>query len=628
LTLTGRRFANPGDTTISMSSTGGLTFNLNQVNPEANAPTSSIQSAIDAIGSVAGNRTINLGSGTYTGETITIDRSVDLNGTGASTTTLSGNNAYRVLTITPGSVVNLSDLTIANGRVMGYSSDAYGGGIYNSGMLTINNSTLSRNSTSNSGGGIYNNGTLILTNSTLSGNSASAFYGGGGGIYNSGALTISNSTLSGNSARSGGGGGIFNHYYSYDYRYMQGYGGMLNIANSTLSGNSAPYGGGISNSGALSITNSTLSGNSASSGGGIFNGGIYNRRYVQSGSTLSITNSTLSSNSASSGGGIYNQNYGTIINSTLSGNSAGSGGGIDNPGTLTISNSTLSGNSASSNGGGIRNGRMLTIINSTLSGNSASGNGGGIYNEGGFSFPSITCALGGCPPGGKLSISNSTISNNSAIAGGGIYNDRGSTLYYPSIPAILIIRNNLITGNWAATGREVVSRGIATSEGYNLFGHSGSSGVDGMALNATDIVPRLSLDLILAPLANNGGTTQTHALVPGSPAIDRGDPNLTTPDQRGIARVRRADVGAFEFQGAAPADEILLDVVAIDVTLPRFSPVDFSEITAALHGQSIVPLTVTLQPESAEPLLCIDRSSGDEGRAIDEYPGLPDCLPQ
>lgn len=254
-----------------MTSTGGLTFNLNQVNPEANAATSSIQSAVNAIGSVAGNRTINLGPGTYTGGTITIDRSLDLNGTGASTSTLSGNNAYRVLTITPASVVNLSDLTIANGRVTGYSSDASGGGIYNGGTLAISNSTLSGNS-ARYGGGIYNHGTLTLTNSTLSGNSAI----GGGGLYNGsgGTLTITNSILSGNSGWYYGGGGIYNN-------------GTLTITNSTLSHNFAyTSGGGIYNIGAVTLTNSTLSHNSAYYGGGISNGG-----------TLTITNSTFNRNS-------------------------------------------------------------------------------------------------------------------------------------------------------------------------------------------------------------------------------------------------------------------------------------------------------------------------------------------
>lgn len=73
LTLTSRQFFNPNYLiNINLSSTGNLTFNLNQVNPETNASTDSIQNAIDAIGTVAGNSIINLGAGTYTGNTVYI----------------------------------------------------------------------------------------------------------------------------------------------------------------------------------------------------------------------------------------------------------------------------------------------------------------------------------------------------------------------------------------------------------------------------------------------------------------------------------------------------------------------------------------------------------------------------
>jgi len=114
LTLTGRRFLLPGAATISMTSTGGLTFNVNQVNPEVNPVPASIQNAINAIGTVAGVRTINLGTGTYTlGATINIDRSLTLNGVNAASTTVSGNNAVQVFNVSATNVT-LNNLTIAN----------------------------------------------------------------------------------------------------------------------------------------------------------------------------------------------------------------------------------------------------------------------------------------------------------------------------------------------------------------------------------------------------------------------------------------------------------------------------------------------------------------------------------
>ncbi|XGV96132.1 MAG: filamentous hemagglutinin N-terminal domain-containing protein [Leptolyngbya sp. BL-A-14] len=652
LTLTGRRFANPGQATIAMTSTGGLIVNLNQVNPEVNAPTSSIQNAINAIGAVAGTRVIHLGAGTYTGETITIDRSLTLNGSGANTTTISGNNADRVLNITTGSTVNLDGLTITKGKV-----DAFlglGGGIANAGTLTLNHSILTEN-TAFDGGGLYNSGTVTVVNSALTSNAATY----GGGLSNSGTATVSNSTLSSNLAfnvgggivndgtltldhssltENGafGGGGIWNggtatvtnialssNWSMYGGSLLNG--GTLTLDHSTLTGNAASVysdlfhiggfsfnfsgGGGIWNSGTVTMTNSTLSGNSARYGGGIINWR----------GTVTVANSTLSNNSAryGDGGGIWNGGTVTVANSTLSSNSARySGGGIWNSGAVTVANSTLSSNASAADGGGIYNavGGIVTVANSTLSGNSASsGDGGGIYNQGGY--------IAGWPgydvQGGKVWVSNSTLSGNLALEGGGLYNS-ASRAPDPGVEnrtdlaGTLAVSNSLITGNSADTAREVANAGIASSEGYNLFGYSGSSGVVGMQLSPTDLVPDVGLDRILAPLASNGGPTQTHALVPGSPAINVGKPSLMAPDQRSAARVGRADIGAFEFQGLA---------------LPSFALAELNQIAAALLGQRLEPLIIQFQTLPASALLCVDRGQREASQAPDLYPGMPNCLP-
>ncbi|MDQ4126608.1 MAG: right-handed parallel beta-helix repeat-containing protein, partial [Actinomycetota bacterium] len=222
-------------------------------------------------------------------------RDLAIQGPGASTLTVSGNNG-RVLEILSQANVTISGLTISDG-----GTAHYGGGIYNAGTLRLTNSTISGNSAYSTGGGIYSAGILTVTNSTISGNSA-ADYGGansGGGIYSAGTLTVTNSTISGNSA--GGstatsvygarGGGIYNR------------GGKLTVTNSTISGNSAAagadgeavYGGGIySGSGTLTVTNSTISGNVASGsfgrGGGIYNG---------SASTATLANTIVATNRAS-----------------------------------------------------------------------------------------------------------------------------------------------------------------------------------------------------------------------------------------------------------------------------------------------------------------------------------------
>jgi hypothetical protein len=292
--------------------------------------------------------------------------------------------------------------------------------------------------------------------------------------------------------------------------------GRLTISNITVSGNRThPYcfarGGGINNSygGRLTINNSTLSANSASghcmhgsaAGGGISNGG-----------TLTIDNSTLSANSAPSSGGIDNGGTLTVNNSTLSENS---GGGIFNGGTLTINNSTLSENHNSSLGGGIYNDGTLTINNSTLSGNSAPDYvyGGGIYNG-----------------NGTLTINNSTLSGNSAGGGGGIANFNAATL-----------QNSIIASNSGGN-----CAGTMTSNGYNLSSDGTCNFNNTGDLNNTD--PKLG------PLRNNGGPTQTQALLSGSPAIDAGNPSgctdgqghLLKTDQRGKPRPDKEDTGGCD----------------------------------------------------------------------------------
>lgn len=490
LTLTGRRFNNPGTATINLVNGGNLTFNINQVNPEVNAPSTSIENAINAIGTMAVDPTINLGAGTYTGGTL-INKSLTINGVDAANTIMSGANTSRIFFIDDATgfpnnlTVFLNNLTVANGNL-----DGNGAGILNNGNLTINNSIISDNSTTLSGGGIRNNGNLTLNNSIVSGNSAS---GDGGGILNYGNnLIVNNSTISGNSALFNG-GGIANY-------------GSATISNSTMSGNSATFGGGINNNdrGALNYAGANPNGLGV----------------------LIVSDSIITGNSAENGGGIDNYNNGTVTvnNSTISRNSAIRGGGISNIGTLTASNSTLNNNLASDGGGGIANGNpgILTLSNSTISRNSAS-LGGGIETT------------------GVVKIINSTLTGNLAANGGGIAQNM-STI------SSMTISNSIVAGNAAASNPELFSNGgTFTSGGNNLVGQKNNAG--GFPAIASDIILDGSIDTTLAPLGNYGGTTQTHALLPGSLAINAASATAPATDQRGIARVGTPDIGAFESRG-------------------------------------------------------------------------------
>ena len=322
----------------------------------------------------------------------------------------------------------------------------------------------------------------------------------------------------------------------------------------------AGCGGAIYNGGGtLTVTNTTfVTNNSAyhsdypSRGGAICNG---------SGAMLTIADSTFSSNSASDvggGGAIYNAGTLDVTGGTFSSNSAGGGGGIVNDGTLTVTDSTFSGNSADNWGGAIMNTSygVMTVTDSTFSGNSSTGNswgnGGGIYNEGG------------------MTVTNSTFSDNSANRGGALYNDGGSAQFtnntfvgnYPGASnnpggtfyvagGSLALYNNIISSSpsYSSTCYAVSPSSLTGSNNLNNRG-CGSTSSSSNYLPGRIFTGNLQpSSMLLGPLGDNGGPTQTFALLPGSPAIDAGDDSACpATDQRGVARPIGAhcDIGAVE----------------------------------------------------------------------------------
>ena len=235
---------------------------------------------------------------------------------------------------------------------------------------------------------------------------------------------------------------------------------------------------------------------------------------------------------------IINSGVMSIADSTIANNL---GHGIVNyssSGDLRVKNSIISGNSASGTpnvyGGGIQNSALMTIENCTISGNLAgdlmttrNAFGGGIYNT------------------GSLSIQSSTIAHNVSHGFGGLPSDYGGGIYSTGTATL---DSDIVALNSASFGEDVRGPGI-NSDGHNVIG-------DGFLLTwaPTDQVgtPGFPIDPLLGPLMDNGGPTLTHALQLGSPAIDRGDPNVDSVDQRGYARPGIPDVGAFEFHGVPP----------------------------------------------------------------------------
>ncbi len=249
--------------------------------------------------------------------------------------------------------------------------------------------------------------------------------------------------------------------------------------------------------------------------------GVTDRVFHIHAGDVEISGVTITNNSSfhRDGAGIYNSGALTLLNSSVENIAThGTGAAIYNAGVLTLRNSTIHNNTAI-DGGGVANaaGGSVTLSNSTVSGNTATNSGGGILNK------------------GLLASYNSTIANNS---GAGIANLDGS--------GTTQLRNTLIAGN----GPDCV--GTVSSLGYNLDSDGTCVGGTG---DITDPNP------LLGPLQDNGGETATHALLPGSPAIDAGDPQgcfgsdgVLTSDQRGEPRPMdgdhdrdfRCDIGSYE----------------------------------------------------------------------------------
>jgi CSLREA domain-containing protein len=279
--------------------------------------------------------------------------------------------------------------------------------------------------------------------------------------------------------------------------------------------------------GNVTVKRLTVSGGDAKVNGGCCDndgGGIYVR-----GGNLAVIESTVSGNTAVIGGGIYSVTYGTS--------------------TTTIENSTISGNTATSLGGGIHNDHgRTTITSSTITQNYASslyasgGGGAGVASTGDTSTETV--------------VANSIISDNSSNC---------------SEASACIFQHD---GDVDFTSNSQTPHNSFTSQGNNIIGDSSleydtayrTAGTAIDAFNKTGD-QRGVTDPKLGPLQDNGGLSQTHALLTGSRAIDKGSTTLAT-DQRGVSRPQGAgaapvdDVGAFELEIAVNDAPVATDDTA------------------------------------------------------------------
>ena len=511
-----------------------------------------------------------------------------LNNTGASLrlrgVTVSGNTANRAGggiedNSGSGTTFNISNSTLTMNVVN--TSPGNGGAVHitGAGSMFIVGSTVDNNTAGAEGGGLWNGtGTMRIDNCTIEMNTASgdAADNGGGGVFNNGGtLTIVNNTvIDENSATgaSGSGGGIF----STD--------GNVTVIGSTISNNSANRAGGGTEiiAGAYASRLNTYSGNTAGPSGSAApgNGGAF---HVTGASTISFVGDEVTGNTAANqGGGLWNQSGSTmqvlntsVTSNTVTNNSSGGsvgGGGIYNSGgTLNILRSTVAMNSSSGSnnaGGGILNNATgtMTVTLSTISSNTVNGGGGGIVND------------------GTLQVSRSTVAGNTATIGGGIGNGIASG------SATTNLSNTIVADNTAGLGPEVFNNtGSFSSNGYNLIESDPSNSFPAMG---TDIE---GADPNLGPLADNGGSTMTHALMCPSPAVNAGNPAVNSTDQIGqMVMGSQRDIGAFEAQvmscltGPGDEDENALILFGNNTPTAEVYP---NPASANLHSEVTVNLS-------------------------------------
>jgi hypothetical protein len=351
-------------------------------------------------------------------------------------------------------------------------------------------------------------------------------------------------------------------------RVFDSFSPVLNLSGMTLTGGNlnGAHGGGLSCTSASNVTldDMVITGNvTTNDGGGI---------WLSNNATLTIRNSVITNNTARRGGGISYFDGGSLVmdHCTVSGNTSTgtsgrdvSGGGIYFfgptvaappagflPSTLLIRNSTISNNHAAGGGGGFGGENLtgtLLIRNSTVSGNQAATSGGGILQN----AASVT-----------ITVENSTITNNSApgTTTGTNATGGGGICRVTSYAGTLNLTNSIVSGNSNPLTPDILTTNTTTNAQYSAIGSA--SGVT-LSSASSHNVP-FGTNLLLGPLANNGGRTLTHLPQAGSPLLNTGSNGLTPAelvyDQRGAGYPRvlgsSADIGAVESTAAAPPPKV------------------------------------------------------------------------
>jgi predicted outer membrane repeat protein len=428
-----------------------------------------------------------------------------------------GDRVLQVTTgVAPSADIELRDLILRGGRVAGFK----GGGIWHqAGHLLLTNCTIFDDQGTD-GGGLRIDSGFAMNGGSISSCSAFNVSSGGGAFVQASGAQFTNVLFAGNSAQNAAG-----------LRVPLGV--TVDLVHSTFTNNTASGpGGAIDVAGTCTATDCSVSANSANSGGGI---------NIGSSGNFVARRTGIASNTAQFGGGINVNGLGMLdlTECTLDQNQSSlGGGGLSNNGSARLLRCTVSRNSSmNGSGGGIDSFGQLVVDCSTISGNRAMlGSGGGHQARGGMPQMFSSCTFA---------------QNSAGVSGAAIFTNAGSGPPLVGLKSTLVGDNRV--GPLPQSFAGVVPLGSFDfnfdSDGTcNLHAPGDQSGSVGAPWNAQ-----------LGPLQNNGGPTETHALLFCSPAIDHGNSVtiggfLLPGDQRNLPYVGQPDAGAFEY--ALPFQQI------------------------------------------------------------------------
>lgn len=468
---------------------------------------------------------------------------------------------------------------------------ASGGGAYilvgGTGNLAVSENVFSGNTTSGteaSGGGLaverIGDGTTTIRDNIATENMASgtSHYGagmyvsaGGGAVVHVDSNTVKDNLGSGIASNTRSGGSVFvegnlaSGNLAGIYVFSQGMtavtanivtgnhgglslnavlGGIVHSDHNIVTDNHSDFaaGGmalGAQMGGAITVLDSLIARNTSNGVGA----GVY--AFVQTGGSIDIAGTTVSDNRILSEG-VYGEGNGAGVYATNYG------------GSIIIEQSTVASNSALMHGGGLwvdnRTTGTVVIRESTVAANEADSDHSGTGNGGGISVS------------GSMQLVHATITGNFAPVGGGVFISTG----------VLATNDTLVAGNFASIGRDIGGYlGASVLAHYSLVGDGSGSSLAEAPVGSPDADGNLIggpvhgvIDPKIGPLADNGSFALpngrhilTHALLPGSPAINTGDPSevagangVPASDERGTPFTRvfggRIDIGAVEYEPA------------------------------------------------------------------------------